>query len=265
MPIVPSDWIGSESVNAVGLGGSSNPYAFCKTFSFISNNTTDFIELIGYCNESINREITVEIKNGIVDFYWKNKSNELFIVGTLPLLNQDRFIDNNLDCLGLTVKVLQECELFITLRWDKDVNFNIWLDDTPQSLVVTVNGDEVTFTNYQDTENFFISFDYNIFTESSNNYLVICPRRSFDGTYNLDYGGYYQFRKDVDILASNELIPITFDFSFLRPELNPDWDTVFRFDIGATNPEEGLRFSTTQALTVSYNSEIRIFTISEVL
>lgn len=134
MPIIPSGWTGLQTVNAIGTGGSSNPYKYCKSFKIDINDLTEFIELIGKCENTISRELSISVISGSVDVFWKNYNNELFIINSKPLLIDDILIDNTLGMLGIAIKVLSPCKIFVTIRWDKNLDFYIY---TGEELVVS--------------------------------------------------------------------------------------------------------------------------------
>lgn len=127
MPIIPNGWTEKNIVNAVGTGGTTTPFKYCKTLTIIApDNLTDYITLIGKCNEPINRQLTINVINGKIDVYWINYNDELFIVNTIPLTTGDNLKDNDLDCLGIAFKCHKASEFFVTLRWDTDEDFYIY-------------------------------------------------------------------------------------------------------------------------------------------
>lgn len=129
MPIIPSNWTSLSTVNAITSGGSSKPFKYVKTFTVNSDNLTDYQPLIGYCLEDINREFSVEIISGKIDFYWVNYNDELFIISQTELVSGDELKDTNLDCLGVSFRCYENSEFFVTLRWDTDTGFYIYEGD----------------------------------------------------------------------------------------------------------------------------------------
>lgn len=130
MPIIPSNWTSLSTVNAITSGGSSKPFKYVKTFTINSDNLTDYQPLIGYCSEDINREFSVEIISGKIDFYWVNQLGELFVISQDELITGDELKDTDLDCLGVSFKCHENSEFFVTLRWDSDIDFYIYSEQT---------------------------------------------------------------------------------------------------------------------------------------
>ncbi|MGL6137181.1 MAG: hypothetical protein ACRC2M_07805 [Planktothrix sp.] len=130
MPIIPSNWSGQNIVNATGLSDSGGfpVYQFAKSIEININELESFVDLIGTCNELINREISLKVLLGNCKLYWKNLDGSYAPITTSDFLTIDNtynFVDTTLGQLGLAVKCSEITELFLVLRWDKDVSFDI--------------------------------------------------------------------------------------------------------------------------------------------
>lgn len=132
MPIIPANWTGIETVNAENMGGSGFPiYQFSKSFSITISELNTFIDLIGFCDTPINREISLDILSGSLQLYWKNYDNTYTQISrdNLNFNNGYGYVDTTLGQLGLSVKVSEPTELFLVIRWDKDFDFQIFTGD----------------------------------------------------------------------------------------------------------------------------------------
>jgi hypothetical protein len=135
MPIIPISWTGQQTVNAINSGGGGFPvYKFVKSLSITITELDAFIDLIGTCTESINREISIDI-SGRCKLYWKNLNEDYSQIQKNELNFGAKFIDLTLGQLGLAIKVSEPTELFIVIRWDNDIEYNI--------IQPTLTGDEL--------------------------------------------------------------------------------------------------------------------------
>ena len=160
MPIIPSNWTGLDTVNAIGGSGGLTGYAYAKQLTTTITELDTFIDLIGVCNEPISREVSLDLITGRLKLYWKN------LDGTYTQLHRDNLIFNTgykvvdltLGQLGLSIKCSEVTELFLVVRWDKDVNFNIYTPPViPLPLLVEItNNNIVSFSNYDPMETFTV-------------------------------------------------------------------------------------------------------------
>jgi hypothetical protein len=128
MPIIPSNWTGLDTVNAIGGSGGLTGYAYAKQLTTTITELDTFIDLIGVCNEPISREVSLDLITGRLKLYWKN------LDGTYTQLHRDNLIFNTgykvvdltLGQLGLSIKCSEVTELFLVVRWDKDIAFNLY-------------------------------------------------------------------------------------------------------------------------------------------
>ncbi len=143
MPIIPSNWTGLNTVNAIGLSGGSGGltgYAYAKQLTTTITELDTFIDLIGPCNEPISREVSLDLITGRLKLYWKN------LDGTYTQLHRDNLIFNTgykvvdltLGQLGLSIKCSEVTELFLVLRWDKDIEFDLYSEPVPPTPLITV-------------------------------------------------------------------------------------------------------------------------------
>jgi|694.fasta_scaffold109514_3 hypothetical protein len=133
MPIIPSNWTGLDTVNAIGGSGGLTGYAYAKQLTTTITELDTFIDLIGPCNEPISREVSLDLITGRLKLYWKN------LDGTYTQLHRDnlifntgyKIVDLTLGQLGLSIKCSEVSELFLVVRWDKDIEFNIYNPPSP--------------------------------------------------------------------------------------------------------------------------------------
>ncbi|MGL4502739.1 MAG: hypothetical protein ACRC78_03950 [Planktothrix sp.] len=129
MPLIPSTWTGQETVNAVGVGGGGFPvYQFAKSLNLTITELNTFIDLIGVSAESVNREVALDLISGSVQLFFKTLIGdyELITKENLTFDAVNNFVDATLGQLGLAVKCSEITELFLVLRWDKDVIFSTY-------------------------------------------------------------------------------------------------------------------------------------------
>lgn len=126
MPIIPSNWVSNTIVNTIGSNSSQKPFKYVQSFTVNSSNLIDYQLLIGKVETDINREFSIEVISGKIDFYWVNPDDELFIISQKLLVSSSELKDTNLDCLGVSFKCYEQSSFFVTLRWDTDTNFFIY-------------------------------------------------------------------------------------------------------------------------------------------
>lgn len=130
MPIIPTDWTGQETVNAIGSngGGGFPVYANAKSIEITITNLDTFIDLIGFCPESINREVSLNLVSGSAQLFFinGNGSYELITKEYLTFNTTNNFVDATLGRLGLSIKCNEITEIFLVVRWDKDIAFNLY-------------------------------------------------------------------------------------------------------------------------------------------
>jgi hypothetical protein len=143
MPIIPSNWTGLDTVNAIGLSGGSGGsigYAYAKQLTTTITELDTFIDLVGVCNEPISREASLDLISGSIKLYWKN------LDGTYTQIHRDslifntgyNFVDFTLGQLGLSIKCSVVSELSLVLRWDKNINFTIYAPPVVVPDLITV-------------------------------------------------------------------------------------------------------------------------------
>jgi hypothetical protein len=140
MPIIPSNWTGLDTVNAIGGSGGLTGYAYAKQLTTTITELDTFIDLIGPCNEPISREVSLDLITGRLKLYWKN------LDGTYTQLHRDnlvfntgyKVVDLTLGQLGLSIKCSEVTELFLVVRWDKDIEFNVYGGGVPTTPLIMV-------------------------------------------------------------------------------------------------------------------------------
>jgi hypothetical protein len=130
MPIIPSNWTGSAAVNAIGIGGGSGStsYAYANSLNATITELDTFIDLVGVCDEPISREVSLDLISGKVKLYWKNLDNTYAQIHKDDLIFNTgyNFVDLTLGQLGLSIKCSELTEISLVLRWDKDIEFNLY-------------------------------------------------------------------------------------------------------------------------------------------
>jgi hypothetical protein len=136
MPIIPSNWTGSAAVNAIGIGGGSGStsYAYANSLNATITELDTFIDLVGVCDEPISREVSLDLISGKVKLYWKGLDNSYTQIQIFTRQSGDalvftsgyNFVDLTLGQLGLSIKCSELTEISLVLRWDKDIEFNLY-------------------------------------------------------------------------------------------------------------------------------------------
>lgn len=136
MPIIPSNWTGSVAVNAIGIGGGSGStsYAYANSLNATITELDTFIDLVGVCDEPISREVSLDLISGKVKLYWKGLDNSYTQIQIFTRQSGDalvftsgyNFVDLTLGQLGLSIKCSELTEISLVLRWDKDIEFNLY-------------------------------------------------------------------------------------------------------------------------------------------
>lgn len=166
MPIIPSNWTGNVTVNAIGIGvGGSTTYAYAKQLNATITELNTFIDLVGVCNESISREVSLDLITGKVKLYWKNLDNTYTQIHKDNLIFNTgyNFIDFTLGQLGLSIKCSEITSLFLVVRWDKGIEFSLYSEPVPTAPLVTVIDnafyvDQSQVINYPDPVTFSAYF-----------------------------------------------------------------------------------------------------------
>lgn len=130
MPIIPSNWTGSAVVNAIGIGGGSGStsFAYAKQLNATITELDTFIDIVGVCDESISREVSLDLISGSIKLYWKNLDNTYAQIHKDDLIFNSgyNFVDLTLGQLGLSIKCSEITEISLVLRWDKDIEFDLY-------------------------------------------------------------------------------------------------------------------------------------------
>ncbi|SKB11190.1 hypothetical protein PL11201_490078 [Planktothrix sp. PCC 11201] len=149
MPIIPSNWTGQQTINAIGIsGGSGFPvYQFVSSNELTINEIDTYIDLVVSIPETVNREISLDIISGRCRLFWKNKDDSYRPVSpsNFNFLPGSNFVDVTLGQLGLSIKVSEPTEIFLIIRSDKDI-----IDKNTEELMIPVELRLVlpTGTNY---------------------------------------------------------------------------------------------------------------------
>lgn len=145
MPIIPSNWTGSVAVNAIGIGGGSGStsYAYANSLNATITELDTFIDLVGVCDEPISREVSLDLISGKVKLYWKGLDNSYTQIQIFTRQSGDalvftsgyNFVDLTLGQLGLSIKCSELTEISLVLRWDKDIEFDLYSEPVPPVVV----------------------------------------------------------------------------------------------------------------------------------
>ena len=148
MPIIPSNWTGSVAVNAIGIGGSSGStsYAYANSLNATITELDTFIDLVGVCDEPISREVSLDLISGKVKLYWKGLDDSYTQIQIFTRQSGDalvfnsgyNFVDLTLGQLGLSIKCSEITEISLVLRWDKDIEFDLYSEPVPPTPLITV-------------------------------------------------------------------------------------------------------------------------------
>lgn len=266
MPIIPANWTGQQTINAVSSSGGGFPvYQFSKSLQITLTELDTFIDLIGICNESINRELSLDIISGRVKLFWKNKNldNSYTQITRDDLTFDTNFVDLTLGQLGLSVKISEPTELFVVVRWDNDVNFDIYEEPIPEGIIIEVNGDIATFSNYQEIENFTVNLGSG-FNYSGNPWAIMGYWYSpfYELFFNPDGINYSSFVKGwyYGLNSNNTTFTFGVNFSYVTQD---GYSPVLQFVECYEDPEKGLIPNPNITLDVSYNQENNTFNISK--
>ncbi|MFM6212371.1 hypothetical protein [Planktothrix sp.] len=157
MPIIPLNYTGLSSVNAIGsINESGNTsFGFCASFPVSFSNDKDYVNIIGECTESIKRQLSLTVVSGSCLVYWMKNETELFLINQKKLDKGYELKDNDLDKLGITIKAVNTpCEIFIVLRWNNDLDFYLFNGDElmikPQVRLLLGTGDNYVNRNVND-------------------------------------------------------------------------------------------------------------------
>jgi len=145
MPIIPSNWTGSAAVNAIGGSGGLTGYAYAKQLTTTIAELDTFIDLIGVCDEPISREVSLDLISGKFKLYWKSLDNTYTQITYAQIHKDDlifntgyNFVDLTLGQLGLSIKCSELTEISLVLRWDKDIEFDLYSEPVPPTPLITV-------------------------------------------------------------------------------------------------------------------------------
>lgn len=137
MPIIPASWTGYDTVNAIGLGGGSSggstSFAYAKSLNITITELDTFVDLIGVSSESIGRGFSLDLISGTAQLFWKQLDGSYILIFKDDLNFGSIFVDFTLGQLGLAVKCSEITELFLVLRWDKNIVFDFY-DPTTLSI-----------------------------------------------------------------------------------------------------------------------------------
>lgn len=270
MPIIPSNWTGLDTVNAIGLSGGSGGltgYAYAKQLTTTITELDTFIDLIGVCNEPISREVSLDLITGRLKLYWKN------LDGTYTQLHRDNLIFNTgykvvdltLGQLGLSIKCSEVTELFLVVRWDKNLPFDLHIPVVPVS--VTVVNDIVTFANYSDIETFTVSINLDgLNAVSWYWYLFLAPQLKWNQSYGMDDGDgivpsvVTQYEQDYETsIPSN---PFQWVINFANIDFVNTYNPVFKIALGFDEYNIGPAIDYSTTLDVIYDKATKTFNVS---
>lgn len=128
MAIIPNNWTGQETVNT-NINSNGNPcYQYAKTVITTINTLNEYIDLIGTCNEVINREVSMDVISGRAKLYWKNLDGTYQLINPTDVNWKDSFVDLSLGQLGLSITTTEPTEIFFNVRWDRDIEFPVYND-----------------------------------------------------------------------------------------------------------------------------------------
>lgn len=255
MPIIPSNWSGEKIVNATGMNSDSGfpVYKFAKTVKNIEITDSEaIIDLISFVEEPINREVNLEIKSGKAKLFWKNFDNSYQQINLEELSTKDSYNDSTLGQLGLAIEIIEPTILNVWIRWDKDIDFNIYSNDppTPQPELITVVDnsfyvDETLGATYTDTITCYAYFPDN----------ATQPGTSWHILYAVNCEGFFQIFQGVYANPEN-VFPSQnnpFIFNFYPPQVLSGY-----FELYRTAGEEDYRLI---LKIVSFNPESNTFII----
>jgi hypothetical protein len=268
MPIIPSDWSGQKIVNATGLSGSGGfpVYAYAKSIEIIITDLDIFIDLIGFCPESINREVSLNLISGSAQLFFinGNGSYELITKEYLTFNTTNSFVDATLGRLGLSIKCNEITELFLGLRWDKNIAFDLYAPGAlPPTFSVILESPVVTFANFipDQVETFTVRLDRATFDDlTDGSYFVMAtPQQTFNNAYEMGgvsiysrggiYGDHTPYIDDLWEIYFNDFIAPT------------DYNPNFKFSMGYNAGEYGDLIDYNYTLDVTYDEIERVFLV----
>lgn len=232
MPIIPSNWTGSVAVNAIGIGGGSGStsFAYAKQLNATITELDTFIDLIGTCDEPISREVSLDLISGSIKLYWKGLDDSYTQIQIFTRQSGDalvfnsgyNFVDLTLGQLGLSIKCSEITEISLVLRWDKDIEFDLYSEPVPTPPLVTVIDntfyiDQSQVINYPDPITFYAYF-VDIPTTTNKPYQYI-SFAAFAGNALPDT---WIINSDPNDDNTNEIYPTIndkFTFSFLPSDI----------------------------------------------
>jgi hypothetical protein len=225
MPVIPSDWTGQQTITT-NLNGGGNPvYQFVKSNQITIIELDTFIDLIGVCNESISREVSLDLITGSIKLYWKGLDNSYTQIQKDNLIFDAgyNFVDFTLGQLGLSIKCSEVTELFLVIRWDKEIDFLIYSQKvtTGDDLMIPIDVRLAVGTglNYMDID----KAPYPVYDEGMSIY-------SYD-TGELNQGSISNYATNLRKLKDSDSYPVTtgwklFDIECFYPGKIIDFDVI---------------------------------------
>jgi hypothetical protein len=267
MPIIPSNWTGSAAVNAIGIGGGSGStsYAYANSLNATITELDTFIDLVGVCDEPISREVSLDLISGKVKLYWKGLDDSYTQIQIFTRQSGDalvfnsgyNFVDLTLGQLGLSIKCSEITEISLVLRWDKDIEFDLYSEPVPPTPLITVIDntfyvDQSQVINYPDPVTCYAYFvDAPILTHKPYQYIYISDA---NGNRLSDT---WIINSDPNDNNTDEIYPTIndkFTFSFLPSDITTTGNNFYRlWNVPDWKSEDE------QLSIISYNDSTKTF------